>query len=87
MHMCNRPGHEHPLRRWRAQNGVTLVEVAGLSGIHASVISRIERGEIRPRPITKIRISRALGCPIGDIFPPDPPRPRRAGRPTTKAVA
>lgn len=72
----------HPLRQWRADNDITLLEAAALTGVHASVLSRIERGEINPRPQTKVAISRALGAPLARLFPPpDPegPRPRRVG--------
>lgn len=74
----------HPLRKWRADHGVSLIEVGGLARLSPSTVSRIERGQIRPRPQTKLRIARALGCRVGDLFPPDPPR---AGRTTTKGAA
>lgn len=70
----------HPLRQWRTQNGLTLAEVAGLSGIHISAISRIERGIIKPRVRTKLRIARALGARVDALFPPGDSHPGRSRR-------
>lgn len=72
--------HIHPLRQWRKDNDVTLLEASGLTGLHASVLSRIERREINPRPKTKVAISRALGASVARLFPPPDPEARRVGR-------
>ena len=59
------------LREWRHQNGVTLEEVADVSGYSESMISRIERGERSLGALDKIRLARTLGVRVRDIFPPD----------------
>ncbi|GII89706.1 hypothetical protein Ssi03_76960 [Sphaerisporangium siamense] len=83
----------HPLRKWRRDRGITLLEASGLTGVHASALSRIERRQINPRPMTKVAIARALGAPVGRLFPapgadPLAPRPRRKpGRPASSRPA
>jgi transcriptional regulator with XRE-family HTH domain len=81
----------HPLRQWRKDNDITLIEASGLTGVHASALSRIERSEINPRPRTKVAIARALGAPVARLFPPPDRQARRVGRkpgrPATVRVA
>ena len=56
------------LRLWRAANGLSLDEVAGLTGLSKARLSRIERGERQAAPLTKVTISRRLGCTVADLF-------------------
>jgi transcriptional regulator with XRE-family HTH domain len=67
--VASRRTKTHPLRRWRARNGVTSYEVADLSGLSPALISMIESGQRNPGPKTKIAISRALGVRVRDVFP------------------
>lgn len=60
-----------PLRTWRLQHGLTLQEVSDLCGVSASMISRVERGQKRLSPMTKVRLARALGVRIRDLFGDD----------------
>jgi transcriptional regulator with XRE-family HTH domain len=60
------------VRLWRATAGYTLEEVADLTGISASVLSRVERGQRGLKPETKVRMARCLGVPVRDLFPPEP---------------
>ena len=62
-----------PLRKWREANGLTLEEEGALTGLSASFLSRVERGERRLRPATKLAIARGLGVPLRDLFPIDGP--------------
>jgi transcriptional regulator with XRE-family HTH domain len=56
------------LRSWRRRRGLTLLEVADLTGLSVPMLSRLERGERRVRPETKVRIARRLGVRIADLF-------------------
>ena len=47
-------------RRERRRVDVTQLELAQLSGIHASKISMLERGLVEPRPDEKERLLAAL---------------------------
>jgi hypothetical protein len=60
----------HPLRRYREANDYLAVEVADLSGYSPTLISLIETHFKDPGPRAKVRIARALGCRVKDIFPP-----------------
>jgi transcriptional regulator with XRE-family HTH domain len=62
------PNH---LRRWRALNGLTLEELAGLVGLSPAMVSRAERGERQLKPLTRVRVARLLGVPVGELFPVD----------------
>jgi transcriptional regulator with XRE-family HTH domain len=61
------------LRRWRAANGLTLEEVADLTGFSAAMLSRAERGERTFSPLAKVRIARALGVRVADLFDVEEP--------------
>jgi Predicted transcriptional regulators len=63
-----------PLRTWRLENGLTLQEVSDLSGISASMISRVERGQSQLSPLAKVRLARALGVRVRDLFASDEQR-------------
>lgn len=55
-------------REWRRQAGLTLQEVADLTGYSESLISKIETGDRVPAPATKVHISRSLGVRVADLF-------------------
>lgn len=56
------------LRIWRQDRGLSLGDVAGLTGITASMLSRVERGERRLAPLTRVTVARRLGVQVGDLF-------------------
>lgn len=60
------------LRLWRTGQGLTLDEVAGLTGLSKAYLSRIERGERQPAAFTKVVIARRLDCPVADLFYVEP---------------
>ena len=55
-------------RVWRVANGLSLDEVADLTGMSKAHLSRIERGERQAAPLTKVAIARRLGCAVADLF-------------------
>lgn len=56
------------LGQWRTQEGLTLEELADLTGLSASMLSRVERGLRRLKPATRVVVARRLGVPIRDLF-------------------
>lgn len=44
-------------------------ELASAVGVHASRVSRILRGHVRPRPRERARIARLLGVRMWELFP------------------
>lgn len=58
----------NPLRLWRAQHGLTLEEVAGLTGLSTAMLSRAERGERQFAPLTKVHVARCLGASVSELF-------------------
>lgn len=60
------------LRKWRVDKGLTLQELADLTGLSVSGLSRLERGQRQPRPLTRVRIARRLGVPVGELFEFEP---------------
>lgn len=68
----SQPALRNKMRLWRAQNGLTIDEVAGLTGLSKAYISRIERGERCPTPLTRVAIARRLGCGVADLFDVEP---------------
>ena len=60
------------LKAWRKANGLTLGDEAGLSGYSIAFLSRLERGHRNLRPLDRVRLARALGAPVCDLFEPEP---------------
>lgn len=60
------------LRLWRLDHGLTLEEVAGLTGLNVGFLSRVERGERGVAPLTKVQLARRLGAPVQDLFEVEP---------------
>lgn len=60
---------ETRLRQWRRDKGLSLEEVYGLSGISPAMLSRVERGQRELAPLTKVKLARALGVPVRELFP------------------
>lgn len=56
------------MRRWRVDTGLSLDEMADLTGMSKSMLSRVERGERELAPLTKAKVARRLGVPIRDLF-------------------
>jgi transcriptional regulator with XRE-family HTH domain len=52
---------------------MTLREVGDLTGINDGMLSRIERGERRLRPATRVKMARLLGVRVADLFEPEAP--------------
>jgi transcriptional regulator with XRE-family HTH domain len=59
-----------PLSRWRALHGLTLAELADLTGYSAAMLSRVERGERRVPPLKRVQLARLLGVRVSELFPP-----------------
>ncbi len=57
------------LREIRKARGLTLESVAYLAGVDPATVSRIERGEVVPKPETVVTIARALGVSVKRIAP------------------
>ncbi|WP_433969604.1 helix-turn-helix domain-containing protein [Tunturiibacter gelidiferens] len=49
------------IRRLRSRRGITQAELALLTGIHRTYLSRAERGQVVPSVIALIQILGALG--------------------------
>lgn len=59
------------LRRWRTAAGLSLAEVASLTGYDASMFSRAERGERVFSAKARVVIARRLEVSIDDLFDPE----------------
>jgi len=57
------------LRRWRLSHGLSLADVAGLSGFSSAHLSLVERGQRNLRPLKRVLLARRLGAAVGDLFP------------------
>ena len=62
------------LRKLRQERGLTLDAVGYLAGVNAATISRIENGQVSPRPETIVTIAKALGVSVKRIAPKEPAR-------------
>jgi transcriptional regulator with XRE-family HTH domain len=60
---------QHRLRDWRRRHRVSLRELAALTGVAESELSRFERGLRCLRPLALIRVARTTGIPIQDLSP------------------
>ncbi len=61
---------ENRLRQWRVSAGLTLAEVAALTGLSVAELSRVERAQRGMPPMTRVRVARGLGVPLAELFPP-----------------
>jgi transcriptional regulator with XRE-family HTH domain len=59
------------LRELRRARGLSMEDVARLSGVSWRTIQRIETGKSRPHRPTRDAIARALGVPRTEIWPED----------------
>lgn len=57
------------LREFREQQGWTLDETSGLTGLSKAYLSLIERDLREPSPANKVRIARGLGASVAELFP------------------
>lgn len=62
-----------PLRDWRLEQGLTVEDIAGITGFTQPYLSRLERGLRGGSPLTKARIARALGVAYSTLFDPEEP--------------
>ena len=58
------------LQTWREAHGLTLEDVAGLTGYSVAFLSRVERGQRNLRPLDRVRMARSAGASVGDLFEP-----------------
>jgi transcriptional regulator with XRE-family HTH domain len=58
----------HPLKKYRAERGITQAELAGELNVWPLTVSRWERGERTPRPKDAMRVSVHTGIPVGDLI-------------------
>jgi transcriptional regulator with XRE-family HTH domain len=71
------------IRRERTARGLSLAQVASVTGLTKSLLSQVERGIAEPSLSSLRKVSLALGVPLSTLFA-EPPRPgtvlRRNGR-------
>lgn len=53
---------------WRQQEGLSLREVADLTGVSVPMLSLVERGQRTLSRRSKVAISRRLHTPISELF-------------------
>lgn len=62
------------LSQWRRSQGWrTLAEVADLTGLSESLLSRLERRERDVLPSTKVQMARRLRARVADLFEAEQP--------------
>lgn len=57
------------VKRRRIELGLTQEEFAGISGLHRTYVSGIERGDRNPTIDIIFQIARALKCAPGSLLP------------------
>lgn len=57
------------LRSWRHDAGLSLSDVAGLTGLSTAMLSRVERGQRQLAPLTRVAVARRLGVSVAELFP------------------
>ena len=56
-------------RARRNQLGITLEQLAQVSGVSTGALSKIERGRLSPSLRNAVAIAHALGCEVNDLLP------------------
>jgi transcriptional regulator with XRE-family HTH domain len=64
------------VRALRKSKGLTLEQLASLSGVSRSMLSQIERGQANPTLGVTFRIAQAFGIKLGDLVDSPPTRAR-----------
>ena len=64
------------VRTLRKSKGLTLEQLASLSGVSRSMLSQIERGQANPTLGVTFRIAQAFGIKLGDLVDSPPTRAR-----------
>lgn len=74
------------VRELRAAKGLTLDQLAALSGVSRAMISRIERAEASATAVLLVKLGAALGVTLGALFERPQPRPDPVRRAAATAV-
>lgn len=61
-------GDQHPIRARRRALKITQAELAAAAGISRQTVIAIEQGDYAPSVYLALRIGRALGTPVEDLF-------------------
>ncbi len=56
------------IKRARKRSGMSLAEVANLSGLHRQAIARAERAGVDAMASTLVAIAKALRVPVCELF-------------------
>jgi putative transcriptional regulator len=56
------------LKEERARLGLTQAELAGLAGVSRKTINTVENGVFTPSTILALRLGKALGVPVEQLF-------------------
>ena len=56
------------VRELRERKGLTQEQLADLSGLHRTYVSGVERGLRNPSLVNVVKLARALGVRVGDLF-------------------
>ena len=59
---------EYLIKEVRTQKSVSLSKLAELSGISKGHLSKVERGEQEPKLSTMIKIAKALGVELENLY-------------------
>lgn len=59
------------IRRKRIALGYTQTGFAAAAGVSRQLITEIERGRVQGSPQTHVRIAKALGCDLEDLYVPE----------------
>lgn len=59
---------DYPLRAWREARGITLQQMADITGYSLSMMSRIERRKVPVNGQAKIKIAKAVKARVSDLF-------------------
>lgn len=56
------------LHEWRKARGWSFDELSGITGVSASMLSRVESGKRQLAPDTRVLVARRLGAKVSDLF-------------------
>ncbi len=56
------------LRALRAERDLTQAALAGMVGVSRKTINTVENGIFVPSTLLALKLARALGCPVEEIF-------------------